>query len=1398
MKLIRLLAVAAALALANVIQPLPVAADPPGPQCSPGQEFNCRQQQQEEIQQAHTDASGKVRPDLELKAVKAIKGMKRVTALPYGAAGTGAPTAYKGNGRKPGSRRLHALTPNSVVGVQWQQIGPAPIRVNPVSSVDGKGPVSGQVTDIAIDPRGTTDSVIYTATNDGGIWKSTDGGTSWAPKTDFMPSLSMDAVALDPTNPAVVYAGTGDAQDGAGRYCCLGAPNLKAIGIYKSIDGGDTWSILNPGTFTQPTGIFTGNGIYRILALSNNVLLAATSQGLYRSVDGGQNFGANAPAFNDGNPLIAGETTDVRLDTSAAGTVYASVFGQGIYRSTDSGQTFASWFSPPGGFPLGRVAIDQAAPPNNATVYVAAEDDTSNNCNARVYRSTDTGANFTQQAASGIGGCQGNYDFTLGVDPQDTTRVYVGMVDFWGSTDSGASFSNLGDSDSHDDNHALAFSPKSHWTAAPTHLFIGTDGGLSAAVNGGAASSDWTNLNEGVATSLVFNMDMGRGSAANNGYTYNADQDTGLPSHKPARDSGNDWTLATGGDGGPIVVDPTNGAHAYGAYNAQLVITNDGGSSWSTASATGLPHSGCCGLVSLLAIDPNNGANVYATNGLGLYLSTDSASNFTLMKAFTLGPSVFTNHTIDRLATVSSDSNTLWACLGDGTVWSTTNALSGASSTWTSHTVNGAPTNGSGVPYPCSGIAIDPTNTQMVVVTYQGFNGRAQANRTKHVFETTDGGQTWNDISGTDGGDPTQNLPDVPVSDVVIDPGTTPHGIIIATDAAVLRSGNNGATWQVLGAGFPTVLASSLQIDSSASPALLRVGTYGRSNFELKAGTGLSVNSNLAFGVVPIGGKTTSIVQIFNVGSSDIHMSSFSRVFGSTDFTIISGPPPPVTINPGEEIDYTVQFAPTSGGPETAQFQIKSDDPNTPTWTIAASGTGGGPVMTVSGDLNFGTVARGTTATKTVTVYDSGYAPLTIDTAAFESGSDPSFSVLGPTTPQTIHPGDQVSFTVQFAPPATSNGALRTGTLDVGGYDALYSAVRVPVQTVGASGTPGVPAATLGSTALQFGSVPVDERTTPYYADKSLTISNQSSCPLCDLHLTGLSGLAGTDFQIVSPPTLPATIAAGNSLTLTVRFDPTAGGDRTATLTVTTDDPANPTMTVSLDGQGLLPSINPSPAPPTGLIFGPTVYDPQCGPTPGCGATQNETITNNGQAELILDQLVFGGSSAFSGPGPTSPLTRVQPSNSFLEAVTFHPTGGPARKVTGTLHVEDDVLTGPVIATSPDIPLCGESVGRGIRVLVKNTSGAIVPTVSKLSLQSHGLTKPVNINLSNLPLTTIDPPTSCQRIQFQYENQNLQAVGIATQPGSYYTLTATVGNRHTNTSFTLNVNEFKQITLVVQ
>ena len=199
---------------------------------------------------------------------------------------------------------------------QWMQIGPAPL-IPGLGASTAVGPESGMVRDIAIDPRGSTDQTIYVATDSGGVWKTTDGGSTWSPKSDFMPSLNMGAVALDPGNPSTVYAGSGNESNALGFF--------RGAGIYKSIDGGDAWTVLGGN-------IFKNIAINRIVFTAPNVLLVATGLGIYRSIDGGAHFGSNSPRFDNTNPILSGDATDLDVDTASTTTVYASISGSGVFQ----------------------------------------------------------------------------------------------------------------------------------------------------------------------------------------------------------------------------------------------------------------------------------------------------------------------------------------------------------------------------------------------------------------------------------------------------------------------------------------------------------------------------------------------------------------------------------------------------------------------------------------------------------------------------------------------------------------------------------------------------------------------------------------------------------------------------------------------------------------------------------------------------------------------------------------------------------------------------------------------------------------------------------------------------------------------------------------------------------
>lgn len=724
------------------------------------------------------DSSGQPRPDLWRKGIAEFEQLLAAQAPP----------------------------PSGAVTLQWTQIGPAPLCIDKEQSFQGEGPVSGEVTDIAIDPSGITDQTLYIATNDGGIWKSADGGLSWAPMTDNMKSLSMGAVALDPAKPSTVYAGTGNGFDGGGQF-------TRGIGLYVSGAGGG-WSILGED-------VLGGASINRLMLPTSEVLLVATNRGLFRSADEGKSFGANAPLYNDRQPILSGFVSDLALDTrSPATTVYACVAGQGVLQSLDAGATFPKNLfdgtgSPSG--PYGNIAFAQSTRPDNNTMYVSVQG--SPKGYRGLFKSTDGGNTWAympnaNDRFSETGDDQAGYDLTVGVDPQDRNRVYLGFQELFVSTDGARTFHTPACTRGkvHWDHHALVFSPPAHWGSAPsppTRLYVGTDGGIATSADGGLT---WSNLNEGIATNLFLGIDIGRGSAGNNRYTYGGTQDTGTVGHRPG-DPGADWHLGVDGDGGPVCVDPANPLNVYGRDDGLFIRTRDGGDNWEfpDGKQTNLPSN-----LNFLVLDQTDSRVIYAAAANQLFRSTDAGDTFALVHSFLANNNQAV--AIQSIASTAADFDRMWVGLADGTVQRTGHASAGPGASWLSFSPGAG---GRSV----EGIAIDPSDIAHVVVVYSGYSAARSGQSTGHVFVTTKDGAEWKDISG--------NLPDLPLHSVVLDPITTPSTIIAASDAGVVQTTDGGASWQVHGVGLPRVCCTSLAIDWNAKPRVLRVGTYGRSVFEL-------------------------------------------------------------------------------------------------------------------------------------------------------------------------------------------------------------------------------------------------------------------------------------------------------------------------------------------------------------------------------------------------------------------------------------------------------------------------------------------------------------------------------------------------------------------------------------
>ena len=262
-----------------------------------------------------------------------------------------------------------------------------------------------------------------------------------------------------------------------------------------------------------------------------NVLLVATNNGLFKSIDGGTSFGT-APSFTNGSPVLGGNISDLHLDTTAANTVFASVNGSGIFQSTDGGSTWgANLFTATNGAPTANfnfISFSQSTSPNNQTIYASVGGGTrlpGDRAEAerlqlqqplrldRRRRQLDrAGHRRAARPSSAATACQCGYDQTIGVDPADANKLYIGFQRLFYSSNGGAGpFNAVSDNKIHWDEHAIVFSPATHPSLGPeTRVWVGNDGGVARSDDAG---STWANLNETVSTNLFRGLDIGRGSA---------------------------------------------------------------------------------------------------------------------------------------------------------------------------------------------------------------------------------------------------------------------------------------------------------------------------------------------------------------------------------------------------------------------------------------------------------------------------------------------------------------------------------------------------------------------------------------------------------------------------------------------------------------------------------------------------------------------------------------------------------------------------------------------------------------------------------------------------------------------------------------------------------------------
>jgi len=639
----------------------------------------------------------------------------------------------------------------------------------------GPGNIGGLVRSIAIHPTNT--ATMWAGSVCGGIWKTTNSGASWFPLNDFMANLAIGSMVMDPTDPNVLYAGTGEGFSNS--------DSLRGAGIFKTTDGGTTWTQLPS---TAISSFFFVNRL-AISPANHLLMLAATSTGIWRSTDGGTNW---TQTYNTRSVLDVDFNPADGSKAVASGSTFTAS-GMALY-SIDAGLTWATATGIPTN---GRVELAYAAS-SPSTVYASC-----NNNSGEIYVSIDGGVSYTlRNTGNNYLSTQGWYDNIIWVDPTNPNILIVGGTDLWRSTDGGNTLADIGGYTGgiHPDQHMVVHMPGFNGTSVRT-IFVGNDGGVFRGADAYTVSANggWTELNNNLGITEFY----GGAGNATSGTVIGGAQDNGTL-HRTAAASTESWTSMFGGDGGRCAADQTDPNYFYGEYvYLQIHRSVNGGASSSYIFGgigdAGLPDpegeptpdgfpdpDAQANFIAPIVLDPNN-PNTLFGGGSNLWRSVNvKAASPTWSKVMTNpGNGSF----MSAIAVAPGNSDVIWVGYNNGDVFSTTNGTA-ANPVWTRQDL-GTPNLPNRV---CTRLTIDLTNSSRVYATFGGFSA-------DNVYRTTDGGATWSNLAA--------GLPAAPVRSLVIAPFNSSY-LYVGTEVGVFGSADGGASWSPANEGPASVSVDEL------------------------------------------------------------------------------------------------------------------------------------------------------------------------------------------------------------------------------------------------------------------------------------------------------------------------------------------------------------------------------------------------------------------------------------------------------------------------------------------------------------------------------------------------------------------------------------------------------------
>lgn len=687
--------------------------------------------------------------------------------------------------------------------------------IGPTSWTDGAGWNAGlgRINVVMVDPNNP--NTIYVGAPAGGLWKSTNGGNTWNCLTDNQAVLGVSDMQIDPNNSNIIYLATGDGD----------ASNTYSVGVIKSTDGGNTWAT---------TGLnFQVTQTRRIRRLimhpsNSNILLAATTNGLYKTTNGGTSW----------TVVSSQSLQDLAFKPNNPSVIYA--VNDKFFKSTNTGNSFTEISS---GLPpdnqVNRYKIGVSADQPNWVYLVCGKQ--SDSTFKGMYRSTNSGTNFSLQANSpNIFGYsptgsdssgQSWYDLAIVVDPNDASTMWVGGVNNWKSTDGGVTYTIQTN---------WTYPNSIGYTHADIHylniyngdLYCGSDGGVFVSTDGG---DNWTDKSAGLQISQFYRLST---SQTNPNLIIGGTQDNGTNLYTGS----NNWKHVVGADGMECIINPTNSSIMYAAiqFGSIRKSTNGGNNFSMIINPDQVNDTG--GWVTPYVLDPNNSSHIYV-GYTELYKSTNSGNSFTQIS------NLNSSATLRIVEVCKANSSVIYLGRGQNILRSINGGISFSSIT------------GNLPNKTITSIITDPLDEDRVWVSFSGYTNNQK------VYFTSNGGSSWSNLS--------TGLPNLPANCLLYRDGSVDE-IYCGTDVGVYSLTGNSGSWASFGTGLPNVIVDELEITYMVDK--LRIATHGRGMWEA------DLPDNCATDIAaPVISCPLNIPSFYSVGASSCSVNVSLPVATATD-----------------------------------------------------------------------------------------------------------------------------------------------------------------------------------------------------------------------------------------------------------------------------------------------------------------------------------------------------------------------------------------------------------------------------------------------------------------------------------------------------------------------------------